>query len=150
MKRSISTQVLVIGGGATGLGIAWDACLRGLKVVLIEQSDIAQGTSGRYHGLLHSGGRYAISDPITAQECARENAILRRIAPTTIEDTGGYFVSTPADPLDFPDRWSAACSQLEIQAEEIQPEYARSREPALSPRISRVFRVHYFDGARYN
>jgi glycerol-3-phosphate dehydrogenase len=142
LKRNISTQVLVIGGGATGLGIAWDACLRGLKVVLIEQADIAQGTSGRYHGLLHSGGRYVISDPLTAQECARENTILRRLAPSTIEDTGGYFVATPADPPDFPDQWLAACVRLGIDAEEIPPENARSREPALSPRISRVFRVH--------
>ncbi len=97
---SLSTQVLVIGGGATGLGIAWDAALRGLKVVLIEQSDIGQGTSGRHHGLLHSGGRYAISDPVSARDCASENRILRKIASHTIEDTGGLFVATPADPVD--------------------------------------------------
>ncbi len=138
---SLSTQVLVIGGGATGLGIAWDAALRGLKVVLIEQSDIGQGTSGRHHGLLHSGGRYALSDPVSARDCASENRILRKIAAHTIEDTGGLFVATPADPVDYPDRWFSACSQLDIPAEEISLSAMLEREPLLNPRISRSFLV---------
>jgi len=139
--RSLSTQVLIVGGGVTGLGIAWDASLRGIKAVLIEQSDLGQGTSGRYHGLLHSGGRYAINDPVSAKECSQENELLRKLAPTTIEDTGGFFVATPADPPDYPDRWLEACQDLEIPTEEISPEMARSAEPALSPRLSRVFRT---------
>jgi glycerol-3-phosphate dehydrogenase len=98
--RRISTQLLVIGGGATGLGIAWDASLRGIKTVLVEKGE---GTSGRYHGLLHSGGRYALSDPQSASDCASENKILREIASSAIEETGGYFVSTPTDPLEHPD-----------------------------------------------
>lgn len=138
---SLSTQVLVIGGGATGLGIAWDAALRGLKVVLIEQSDIGQGTSGRHHGLLHSGGRYALSDPVSARDCSSENRILRKIAAPTIEDTGGLFVATPADPVDYPDRWRSACSQLNIPTEEISLSAMLEREPLLNPRISRAFLV---------
>ncbi|MCJ7569245.1 MAG: anaerobic glycerol-3-phosphate dehydrogenase subunit GlpA [Anaerolineales bacterium] len=138
---SLSTQVLVIGGGATGLGIAWDAALRGLKVVLIEQSDIAQGTSGRHHGLLHSGGRYVLSDPVSARDCASENKILKQIAAHTIEDTGGLFVATPADPVDYPDRWLSACSQLNVPAEEISLSSMLVREPLLNPRISRSFLV---------
>jgi glycerol-3-phosphate dehydrogenase len=139
--HEISTQLLVIGGGVTGLGVAWDACLRGLKVVLIEQSDIGQGTSGRYHGLLHSGARYVISDSSSAKECATENQILRFIAPHTIEDTGGLFVATPADPVDYPDRWFTACHEHDVYAEEIPTEQALQIEPNLNPRISRAFRV---------
>ncbi len=137
----LSTQVLVIGGGATGLGIAWDAALRGLKVVLVEQQDLAQGTSGRYHGLLHSGGRYVISDPQSAVDCARENEILRQIAAHTIEDTGGFFIATPADPLDYPDKWFAACRELNVSTNEIDLSTLREREPLLNPRISRAFEV---------
>jgi len=138
---SLSTQLLVIGGGATGLGVAWDACLRGLKVVLIEQGDLGQGTSGRYHGLLHSGGRYVISDPPSARDCASENRILRRIAPHTIEDTGGLFAAAPADPGDFADAWAAACRACGVPAEEVRIAAALRREPLLNPRMTRAFEV---------
>jgi glycerol-3-phosphate dehydrogenase len=138
---SISTQLLIIGGGATGLGAAWDACLRGLKVILVEQNDLGQGTSGRYHGLLHSGGRYVISDPVSARDCASENAILRRIAPQAIEDTGGLFVTTPADPADFADRWRSACADSGVAVEEWSISRALEQEPLLNPRISRAFHV---------
>lgn len=138
---ALSTQLLVIGGGATGLGVAWDACLRGLKVVLVEQSDLGQGTSGRYHGLLHSGGRYVISDPPSGRDCAAENRILRRLAPHTIEDTGGLFVASRTDPADFPDRWLAACRELGVPAEEVDPAQVLQREPALDPSMARAFQV---------
>jgi glycerol-3-phosphate dehydrogenase len=138
---SISTQLLVIGGGSTGLGIAWDACLRGLKVILIEQNDLGQGTSGRYHGVLHSGGRYVLTDPHSARDCAVENSILRYIAPHTIEETGGLFVSTPADPPDYSDQWFPACKRTGVHAEEIPPAQALQLEPDLNPGISRAFHV---------
>ena len=85
---TLSTEVLVIGGGATGVGVAWDATLRGFDVVLVDRADLAEGTSGRFHGLLHSGGRYAVKDPRAAEECIVENRILRRVAADCIEDTG--------------------------------------------------------------
>jgi glycerol-3-phosphate dehydrogenase len=138
---ALSTQLLVIGGGATGLGVAWDACLRGLKVVLVEQSDLGQGTSGRYHGLLHSGGRYVLSDPVSATDCAQENRILRRIAPSTIEDTGGVFVAAPGDPPPFPDAWRAAADRTGVVAEEINLGALLHREPLLNPGITRAFQV---------
>jgi glycerol-3-phosphate dehydrogenase len=139
--RSLSTQLLVIGGGATGLGIAWDACLRGIKTVLVERGDIGEGTSGRYHGLLHSGGRYVLSDPQSAAECATENQVLRNIAGPAIEETGGYFVSTPTDPLEYPDTWKEACLKAGVPCEEISSALLRKREPHLNPRISRAFEV---------
>ncbi len=138
---TFSTQLLIIGGGATGLGIALDACLRGFKVVLVEQSDLGQGTSGRYHGLLHSGGRYVISDPPSARDCASENEILHRIAPHAIEDTGGMFISTKSDPVDYPEEWLAACRRCGVPTEEISPANALNQEPALNPHITRVFHV---------
>jgi glycerol-3-phosphate dehydrogenase len=139
--RRISTQLLVIGGGATGLGIAWDASLRGIKTVLVEKGDIGEGTSGRYHGLLHSGGRYALSDPQSASDCASENKILREIASSAIEETGGYFVSTPTDPLEHPDTWYRACIAADVPCEEISSSQLLKREPLLNPRISRAFEV---------
>ncbi len=142
---SLSTELLVVGAGATGLGIAWDACLRGLKVVVVDQSGIAQGTSGRYHGLLHSGGRYAVSDPDTARECAAENAILRRIAPHAIEDTGGLYVSLDTDPPDYVPEWFGACQAIGIDVDRLSHEDVRRREPSLTTDISQAFLLN--DGA---
>ncbi len=138
---TLGTDVLVIGGGATGAGVAWDAALRGFDVVVVDRHDLAQGTSGRFHGLVHSGGRYAVKDPRAAEECIAENRILRRIAADCIEDTGGLFVTTPWDDPDYAYRFAQGCAATDVDCEEISPREALEDEPRLNPRISRAFRV---------
>jgi glycerol-3-phosphate dehydrogenase len=137
----LRTDVLVIGGGATGAGVAWDAALRGFDVVLVDRADLAEGTSGRFHGLLHSGGRYAVKDPRAATECIEENRILKRVAADSIEDTGGFFVTTPWDDPDYADRFAEGCRATGVDCEEIPPAQALREEPLLNPGISRAFRV---------
>lgn len=139
--RRIDTEILVIGGGGTGVGIAWDAALRGFRVVLVEKRDLTHGTTGRFHGLLHSGARYVVKDPQSAAECIAENRILRRTHAHCIEDTGGFFVVTPGDDGDYPDRFLAACRQIGVPCQEIPVAEALRREPLLNPRASRVFEV---------
>ena len=73
--KKIETQVLIIGGGITGTGLARDLALRGLKCLVIEKEDINSGASGPNHGLLHSGARYVSSDPQSAAECMRESVL---------------------------------------------------------------------------
>ncbi len=138
---TIECEVLVIGGGSTGTGAARDAAMRGLRTVLVERGDLATGTTGRFHGLLHSGGRYVVKDPKAAQECIEENFVLRRIAADCIEDTGGLFVTTPIDDPGYADRFIAACGQAGIPAEEIPVSEALRREPRLNPKISRAIVV---------
>src|SRR3954447_20602237 len=140
-SRRIQTEVLVIGGGATGLGTAWDAALRGFDVVLVERSDLGEGTSGRFHGLLHSGGRYVVKDPLAAKECVDENALLRQLMPDCIEDTGGLFVETPDDDPAYADRFLAGCRTASLPVEELDVAEALRREPRLNPRIRRAFAV---------
>lgn len=140
-SRDLSVELLVIGGGATGMGIAWDACLRGISVVVVDSQDLAMGTSGRYHGLLHSGGRYVLSDPVSAADCAMENTILRTILPDAIEDTGGYFLALDEDPPGYADSWREACQQAGVWAREISVADAREREPLLTKHIQRAFQV---------
>ena len=140
MKR-MQTEILVIGGGATGTGVAWDAALRGFRTVLVEKRDLTHGTTGRYHGLLHSGARYVLKDADSAVECISENRILRRTHTHCIEDTSGFFVVTPEDEDDYPDRFVAACRRLNIPCTEISAKSALRREPLLNPRISRVFEL---------
>ncbi|HEX5465064.1 MAG TPA: anaerobic glycerol-3-phosphate dehydrogenase subunit GlpA [Candidatus Limnocylindrales bacterium] len=134
-------DVLVIGGGATGAGLLRDLSRRGLHCLLVEKGDLGSGTSGRYHGLLHSGGRYVAKDPSAARECIAENRILRRIAPACIEDTGGWFVATPHDPDDYVDGFAAACAATGVDCEERPAAELLRREPALHPGIRRAFRV---------
>ena len=137
----IHTEVLVIGGGATGTGVVRDLAMRGFKTILLEKGDLTQGTTGRYHGLLHSGGRYVVKDPRAAVECIEENRVLRKIMPFCIEDTGGFFVLTPWDPADYAARFLAGCKTANIPVEELSITDMLREEPALNPQISRCFRV---------
>src|SRR3954454_12756714 len=140
-RRRIQTEVLVIGGGATGVGTAWDAALRGFDVVLVERSDLVEGTSGRFHGLLHSGGRYVVKDPLAAKECVDENALLRHLMPDCIEATGGLFVETPDDDPAYAERFLEGCRTASLPVEELEVAEALRREPRLNPRIRRAFAV---------
>lgn len=115
--------------------------MRGLKAILVERVDLAQGTTGRYHGLLHSGGRYVVSDPESATECAEENAILKRIHPDAVEATGGLFVSVAGDDDEFPDRFIKGAEATGVPAAEITIAEARKREPRLTPKLARAFEV---------
>ncbi len=137
----MKTEVVVIGGGATGAGILRDLALRGIDAVLLEKNELTSGTSGRNHGLLHSGARYVVYDPDSARQCIAENLILKRIASPCIEETGGYFLSLPEDPPDYPDKLLKACEDLDIPAEEVPVVEVLQREPALSPEIRRALRV---------
>ena len=75
-------DVLVVGGGATGLGVAVDAASRGYKVLLVEQSDFAKGTSSRSTKLVHGGVRYlAQGDVKLVFEALRERGLLLKNAP---------------------------------------------------------------------
>ncbi|MFQ5400714.1 MAG: anaerobic glycerol-3-phosphate dehydrogenase subunit GlpA [Anaerolineae bacterium] len=141
MTKSLQTEVLVIGGGATGAGVLRDLAMRGFRAVLVEKRDLSHGTTGRFHGLLHSGGRYVVKDPRAAAECIAENRILRRIMPHCIEDTGGYFVLTPEDDPAYAPRFLAGCRQVGIPVEELEIGRMLHEEPLLNPEMVRCFRV---------
>ena len=76
-----------------------------------------------------------MSDPGAAKECIAENAILRRIAPHCIEETGGFFVSLPEDGLDFQDRFVQACEEAGIPATVLSRDEALALEPSLNPNL---------------
>ena len=78
---------LVIGGGATGIGIALDASTRGYRVSLFEQSDFTKGTSSRSTKLVHGGVRYLAQGDISlVLEALRERGLLRQNAPHLVKD----------------------------------------------------------------
>src|SRR5215472_10220212 len=94
-------HVLIVGGGGTGAALAHDLTLRGVKVTLVERGEVTSGTTGRHHGLLHSGARYAVGDREAGVECIRENMVLKRIAPGTFERNDGLFVAVCDEDLEF-------------------------------------------------
>ena len=134
-------DTIVIGAGATGAGVARDLALRGIDVALVDKADLADGTSGRNHGLLHSGGRYAVKDPEAAAECIRENLILKRIASHTIDACGGMFAAMEGDGPAYADRFEESCRTAGIEARRIGAREALECEPALNDRVREAFLV---------
>ena len=134
-------DVIIIGGGITGVGTARDCALRGLKVLLLERHDLTAGATGRNHGLLHSGARYAVTDKESAAECIRENKILRRVAAHCVEPTGGLFITLPEDDLAYQENFIKCCREAGINAEAIDPEEALRMEPSVNPGLIGAVKV---------
>ncbi|AET70839.1 glycerol-3-phosphate dehydrogenase, anaerobic, A subunit [Desulfosporosinus orientis DSM 765] len=136
----IDYQVVIVGGGATGVGILRDLSMRGISALLLEQGDLAHGTSSRFHGLLHSGARYAVKDSVSAAECIAENLILKQIAAHCIADTGGWFVQSEEDDSLYVEQWLKGCGKANIPIRELSLAEAYVKEPLLKS-VSRVFEV---------
>ena len=119
--------------------------MRGVDVTLVEQGNLTHGTTGRMHGLLHSGGRYAVADQASAEECIAENRVLRDIAAHCVEETGGLFVKTPEDSEEYFQQKLQGCADCGIPTEVLSGEEARRMEPYLADDIEKAIRVP--DGA---
>ena len=132
---------ILVGGGATGAGIARDLSLRGLKILLLEKNDLSEGTTGRCHAMLHSGARYVYKDKEAATECALENEILLKIAPHITEACGGYFMGLKDEDLEYGDIFIKKCKDAEVSCQEIEPEEFLKEEPNCNPETRRVFQV---------
>ncbi len=135
-NNSKEYDVIIIGGGVTGAGTARDCALRGLRTLLVERGDFADGASGRNHGLLHSGARYAVSDTESARECIEENMIIRKIASSCVDPCGGLFITLPEDGDDFRKTFLTSCEAAGIEAREIDPKEALIMEPSVNPDIT--------------
>jgi glycerol-3-phosphate dehydrogenase len=99
------TGLVVIGGGATGAGVAWEAATRGLGVVLFEARDFGAGTSSRSTKLIHGGVRYLAQGRFgLVREALRERALLRRNAPAFVNDLR---FAVPVS--GWPERWRYRC-----------------------------------------
>jgi len=79
--RSTDVDVIVIGGGVNGTGVARDATLRGLRVALFERHDFAFGASGNSSGMIHGGPRYLTTDPDVTYSSCLDSGHIQRIAP---------------------------------------------------------------------
>lgn len=134
-------DVIIIGGGATGAGVARDCSKRGLKCLLLERFDIVAGATGGNHGLLHSGARYAMHDEESARECIEENLILKKVASQCVDKTGGLFITLPGEDLNYQSKFLTACTNSGISTAVLDPKDALRLEPSLNPNIIGAVKV---------
>lgn len=134
-------DVLIIGGGATGTGLARDLALRGVTSLLVEKSDINAGASGGNHGLLHSGARYVSNDLDSAVECMEEGKLLKRLAPHCIDDCGGLFVAVAGDDEKYIADFPSYCEKCGIACTPLTPQEAKAQEPNLADDLIAAYAV---------
>jgi len=138
---SVPAHVLIVGGGGTGGALAHDLTLRGVKVTLVERGEITSGTTGRHHGLLHSGARYAVGDQESAIECIEENMILRKICPGSFEENDGLFVAITDEDMDYMELLLKGCAECGIPTQQLTTDEALRLEPLLNPEVKAAVRI---------
>ncbi len=141
----METEVLIIGAGVTGTGLARDLALRGVDCTIVEARDVNSGASGANNGLLHSGARYVSNNPVSALECRDESHLIKTLAPNCIEDTGGLFIAVAGDDETYIAEFPLLCEQNGIPIQLLEPREALELEPTLNPAIIAAYRVE--DGA---
>lgn len=144
-KINTRPRAAIIGGGFTGCALALDLQMRGFSVELFERGEISAGTSGRTHGLLHSGGRYCVEDVEAGIECIQENRILRKIARQCIEFNGGLFIALNDADVAYGELFAKGTAACGIETEELSAAQALKLEPNLNPALLKAFSVP--DGA---
>lgn len=140
-SRTPPAHVLIVGGGGTGGALAHDLTLRGVKVTLVERAEVTSGTTGRHHGLLHSGARYVVGDQESAIECIEENAILRRICPGSFEENDGLFVAITDEDMEYLEPFLKGCADCGIPTQMLSPDEALRLEPLLNPDLKAAVRI---------
>lgn len=150
-------DLAVIGGGATGIGIALDAAARNLDVVLLERSDFGKGTSSRSTKLVHGGVRYLEQGNLTlVRDALRERTLLRRNAPLLVHDLP-FFIPCRSRFQRFYFWFGLKLYDLLAgggpfgRSHAISPGSASARLPTLRPEVHRggvIYHDGQFDDAR--
>jgi len=146
VSRGLRVQVLVVGGGINGAGIARDLALRGVSCALVERRELGSGTSWASSGMIHGGLRYLQKDPeVTLHSCVDSGAI-QRIAPHLVFRIPFLMPVFPDDPigpelveigLEMYDRYQPFKNGRPHTR--LRREEALRLEPALSPRVECAF-----------
>ncbi|HZU87017.1 MAG TPA: FAD-dependent oxidoreductase [Anaerolineaceae bacterium] len=134
-------HAIIIGGGFTGCAVAHDLALRGFAVTLLERGELTSGTSGRTHGLLHSGARYCVNDSEAAIECIEENIILRKIAAQCVVFNQGLYVALNDEDMAYAPLFEKGAAQSKIETIKLTPKQALDLEPALNPKVLLAYKV---------
>ncbi len=134
-------KIAIIGAGITGLFSALNLSLDGYDVTLFEKNNLLSGTSGRFHGMLHSGSRYSLTDEKSAKECIEENKLLSKNANNFIKNTSGYFISLNDDDSEYGDKLLKKNKNIGIETENIDVNKMLEFEPYLNKNIKMSLKV---------
>ena len=138
----MSEKILVVGAGIVGLFTTLYLSENGYDVTLVDRGDISGGTSGRFHGMLHSGSRYSTNDTDSAKECIKENKKIYEMASDFIDDTGGYFIALNEEEEKFGDKLIDGNRACGIETSEIDiGKFLLDYEPRINRKIRRVLKV---------
>lgn len=140
-RSSHVPAVVVIGGGGTGCAILHDLALRGVPATLVERGELTSGTTGRHHGQLHSGARYAVGDREIARECMQEVRILQKIAPQSMEMNYGLFIALSDEDEAYGQQFTRACAEADIPVRKISRQEALGAEPLINPALRYAYVV---------
>jgi len=102
-------DLVIIGSGINGTGVARDASLRGMKVLVIDKRDIAAGASGANTGMIHGGGRYLVNDVATTIKSCRDSGRIQQIAQNLL-----FRIPIIVPVVDHPDRPGAIEDDLNL------------------------------------
>jgi len=136
----LKTEVVVIGGGATGAGVLRDLALRGIDAILLEKKELTSGTSGRNHGLLHSGARYAVNDPDSGRNVFQKISSSKKLRLLASSLPEGFSLPCPKILRTILINFSAPASSLEFQPRKFPRWMPMKRSPRfllVSPGRSR-------------
>jgi glycerol-3-phosphate dehydrogenase len=134
-------KIGVIGAGITGLFSALNLALDGYDVTLFDRDYILSGTSGKFHGMLHSGSRYSVHDSESAKECIRENNLLSSTASSFIKNTGGYYLALNDEEAEYGDMLMKKNRENSISTREIEIKEMLALEPNVNRNVVRAMQV---------
>lgn len=157
VKETSEWDVIVIGGGASGLGVALDALSRGFKTILLEQVDFAKGTSSKATKLVHGGVRYLAQGDISlVREALHERGLLQQNAPHLVKNQSfvipnyswfdGLFYTIGMKIYDFLAGKLSLGKSIHINKEETQRRISTVRTKGLYGGV--VYQDGQFDDSR--
>ena len=134
-------KIAVIGAGSTGLFTSIELARRGFSVSLFDRGIPGSGTSGRFHGLLHCGARYAVVDRTAATDCRAESERIKSIAPHCVNSTGGLFVALDRNDEEYGEELRLNLNRCSIPYTELNGSEAVRAEPNLNAVVRSAIRV---------
>ena len=134
-------KIGIIGAGITGLFSALNLALDGYEVTLFDRDYIISGTSGKFHGMLHSGSRYSVNDSQSARECIQENKLLSVSASSFIKNTGGYYLALNEEESEYGDKLISKNMENGIPTDELTASEMLNIEPAINKNLFRALHV---------